>query len=287
MNQTTYLRPGVLSDALQLLQEWGDQAHVLAGGTDLLIKMRRGTVKPEAVVDISAINELRGIDYKNDYVVIGALTTHSQICQSMKMGEWAQVLVKACLELGSQQIRNRASIGGNVGNASPAGDSIPPLYVLEAEVHLNSLKGERWVPVEEFFTGPGTTVCKSGELITEIRFRPLERGTKSFFHKIGQRRAVTIAKVSAAGILNLEGTNVRSCRFALGAVGPTVIRLHKAEEFLTGKNLTGDLADEVADLAGELCSPISDIRSTVDYRRRMASVLIRRGLKSILKGMEK
>lgn len=287
MNQPNYYRPGNLSDALQLVGEWRDRAQVLAGGTDILISLRRGTVEPEAIIDISAIDELRGIDQQKGYVVIGALTTHSQIRDSVEMKAWAPVLVEACQEVGSPQIRNRGTIGGNVGNASPAGDTIPPLYVLDAEIQLASLQGKRWVTVEDFFTGPGTTVCKPDELITGIRFHPFKEGSKSFFLKIGQRRAVTITKVSAAGILNLEGSKVRSCRLALGAVAPTIIRLNEAEKVLTGKNLTEVLADEAADLAGKTCSPITDIRSSVEYRRRLATVLVRRGLISILQEVEK
>lgn len=287
MNQPTYYRPGTLSDALQLVGEWGDQAQVLAGGTDILISLRRGTVEPEAVIDISAIDELKGIDQQNGYVVVGALTTHSQICDSAEMKAWAPVLVEACQEVGSPQIRNRGTIGGNVGNASPAGDTLPSLYALDAEIQLASLQGRHWVPVKDFFTGPGTTVCKLDELIAGIRFHPFEEGSKSFFLKIGQRRAVTISKVSAAGILNLEGSKVRSCRLALGAVAPTIIRLNEAEKVLTGMNLTEVLADEAADLAGKTCAPITDIRSSVDYRRRLATVLVRRGLISIIQELEK
>ena len=286
MKQPTFLRPESVTEALALLKKWGESARILSGGTDLLIQIRRGSINPETMIDISLLDELKGISLQEGKVVLGALTTYHQICSSVEMREWAPVLVAACQEVGSPQIRSRASIGGNLGNASPAGDTIPPLYVLEAEVQLMSQDGSRWIGIEDFFSGPGKTIRKPNELISRIRFSPVGVDTHSFFNKIGQRKALTIAKVSASGLLALEGNLVKECRLALGAVAPTVIRLGEAEELLAAAALTEDVVDQAAALAGDLCSPISDIRSNISYRRHLAKVLVKRGLGSILQELE-
>lgn len=283
MMPNSFYRPRDLNEALQILKENGDRTSILAGGTDLLIKMRGRKVTPDTVLDISAIDELRGIEQKEGFLKIGALTTPTEICEHEGLKVWAPLLMDACAALGSFQIRNRATIGGNLGNASPAGDTIPPLYVLEAEIQLTDRRRDRWVPIAEFFRGPGATVRHDDEIITAIRFRPLDPAEKSFFSKLGQRRAVTIAKVSAAGALTLEDGKVVSCQLALGAVAPTVIRLPEAEKLLIGNALTKTLIDRVGESAKEFCCPITDIRSNENYRRKIAKVLIVRGLRSIHK----
>ena len=282
MKQPEYLKVEKLDDPFAALSDWGERAKILAGGTDLLIGIRRGTVQPDCVIDITRIAELKGIYQQNGHIVIGALTTHSQVCLDAQMPGWAPLLAAACREVGSRQIRNRASIGGNLANASPAGDSIPALYALEAEVHLQGAHSDRWIPVDTLFSGPGVTVRQPDELLTAVRFAPFMDGEKGFFRKIGQRRAMTIAKVSAAGALLLEGSTVKRCRLALGAVAPTVIRLPRVEEFLVGKALAADVIAEAATMAGEVCSPIDDIRSTVAYRCHTSGVLVKRGLQTIL-----
>ena len=239
-------------------------------------------VQPDCVIDIMRVEELKDIHQENGHITIGALATHSQICMEAQMPGWAPVLATACREIGSRQIRNRASIGGNLANASPAGDSIPALYVLDAEVRLQSVRSDRWAPVTEFFSGPGDTIRQPDELLTAVRFAPFVDGEKGFFSKIGQRRAMTISKVSAAGALLCEGHTVQRCRLALGAVAPTVIRLTTVEEFLVGKALSPDVIAEAASLAGEVCSPIDDIRSTVAYRCHTSGVLVKRGLMTIM-----
>ena len=286
MKQPKYLKVEKLDDALEALSEWGDDAKVLAGGTDLLIGIRRGTVQPDCVIDITRVAELKGIHQENGRIIIGALATHSQVNLDAAMPGWAPVLVTACREVGSRQIRNRATIGGNLANASPAGDSIPALYVLGAEVRLQSAQSDRWVAVNEFFTGPGATLRQSDEMLTAVRFVPFTVGEKGFFNKIGQRRAMTIAKVSAAGALLFEGNTIQRCRLALGAVAPTVIRLPRVEAFLVGQALSPEVIAEASSMAGEVCSPIDDIRSTVAYRCHTSGVLVKRGLNSIMQEVE-
>ena len=281
MNEPVYLRPRKLDEAVHALAEWSDRGRILAGGTDLLIAMRRGTVRPDAILDITCLDELRGIHRQDDFVYIGSLTTHGEIRHSADLACWAPALVDACREVGSVQIRNLGTLGGNLGNASPAGDALPVLYVLDAEVRLLNLTGDRWLPVADYFIGPGRSLRRPDEIITGVRFRPFDGKWISFFQKIGQRRALCVAKVSAAGGLRLEGDLILDCRLALGAVAPTVIRLQQAEESLIGSQLTGDSIRRAAQHAAQACTPINDIRSTIDYRRAMAGVLIRQGLEKI------
>jgi carbon-monoxide dehydrogenase medium subunit len=282
MNTIAFLQPADLSETLQLLNEYGNRARILAGGTDLVVGLRRGTIDPEAIIDISRLNILKNIDSNGDQIVIGSLVTHTQISQNENIKKRASMLADAAKLIGSWQIRNRGSIGGNIGNASPAADTLPPLFVLGADIQLMSHQGQRWIPIDEFFTGPGSTVRKPEELIMGIRFQTFTAPPKGFFKKIGQRRAVTISKVSAAGFLTFNGEVVEVCRLALGAVAPTVIRLHQAEKLIEGRQLNPALIEEASSLAGEVCTPITDIRSTVEYRCSMSKVLIKRGLISIL-----
>ncbi len=283
MNAPAYLRPSDLDEAIRLLAGTGETARILAGGTDLVIAMRRGLVYPETIVDISCLDELRGIYQSDGYVHIGALTTLGQLRDSRELALWAPLFVDACRDIGSVQIRNLGTLGGNLGNASPAGDTIPVLYVLGAEVRLTSQTGERWVPIEAFFTGPGKTVRRSDEIIAEVRFPSSRKDWKGFFLKLGQRRAMCVAKVSAAGWLCLDGSNVMDCRLALGAVAPTVLRLKNAENQLVGYPLDTCRIQLAALDASLACEPINDIRSTIEYRRAMAGVLVRRGLEKIMR----
>lgn len=282
MRQVTYLQPPNLQKALQVLEEQGDRARILAGGTDLINRLRKDMATPDVIVDISRIDEIRGIRLTGDAVWIGALTTHSEIRNSRALAGAAPLIVEACREVGSVQIRNRGTLGGNLGNASPAGDSIPALTVLGAEVEITSSRGARWVPIDEFFIGPGKTICRPDEMITALCFGIPKAGSISFFQKIGQRRAVRVSKVSAAGYLEFEGNQVSLCRLALGAVAPTVIRLPQSEAAVAGKPLQAETIALAAKFAGQLCSPINDFRSTVEYRCHISSVLVKRGLNQVL-----
>lgn len=282
MSSPVYLRPTSLQEALRILADSGDKGRLLAGGTDFVIALRKGLIQPELILDITRLNELRGISMSNGLVHIGALTTHGEIRNSRDLTRWAPVLVDACREVGSVQIRNLGTLGGNLGNASPAGDSLPVLYVLDAEVHLLNQTAERWIPVEDFCTGPGKTVRRMDEIIAGVRFQPFPETTRSFFTKTGQRRAVRVSKVSAAGRFDFTDRLVVGCRLALGAVAPTVIRLKDAENLLMGHPLGPENIGSATAIASEACSPITDIRSNVEFRRAMAGVLVRRGLEKIM-----
>ncbi len=276
-----YLRPHRLTEALDALATFGARASLLAGGTDLVVRMRRGISQPEAIIDLSLLQELRGIQRDNQHLSLGALVTYREIEQCRDLAEWAPVLLDACHAVGAPQIRSRGTIGGNVANASPAGDSLPPLYVLDASIQLVSRAGARSVPIAEFFTGPGKTVRRPDELIQSVRCRVFESGERGYFRKIGERQGMFIAKVSVASTLVAKGDVVQRCRIALGAVAPTVIRVPAAEEYLAGRRLTAEAAREAGRLAMEVSRPITDIRSTASYRRHLVRVLVERGLRGM------
>ena len=205
--------------------------------------------------------------------------TFSEIENSAILRKKALQLVTAAASAGSVQIRNRATIGGNIANGSPAGDTIPPLYVLEAILELSSAKGKRTVPIEKFFTGPGKTVLKPTELITAIKIP--NRSNHGFFMRLATRKALAISKVSVAVNIIMNKSKVESAKIALGAVAPTVIRATLTEEYLRGKEINQAIIDEAARIVQDEARPIDDIRSLAIYRKEMVGVLLKRGLESV------
>jgi CO/xanthine dehydrogenase FAD-binding subunit len=276
-----YIQPKKLNEALEQIATFKERAKIFAGGTDLIIQMRKGLINPEVVIDISSLKELRGINTSQGVVSIGALTTYYEIINDPTLIERASVLVQATRAVGSAQIRSRGTLGGNLGNGSPAGDSIPSLFVLNADVHLLSIEGDRWIPILEFFKGPGKTVRQMDEIISEIRFDIPTVNSKGYSHKIGQRKGMFIAKASVAMQLSLMGGIVQDCAIALGAVAPTVIRVPATEQFLIHKNLNGEIILQASQMTAEGCHPITDIRSTDTYRRKIIGVMVKRGLEEL------
>ncbi|NPV56300.1 MAG: xanthine dehydrogenase family protein subunit M [Anaerolineae bacterium] len=277
-----YIRPSHLDDALEALNAYGDRAHILAGGTDLLVRMRHDGIYPEVILDLGALGELRKISRDGDDIHLGALVTHRQIEKDAMLAGEAGMLVSACHQVGSVQIRNSGTIGGNLANASPAGDAVLALYLLEAAVHLQSKHRDRWVPVGEFITAPGQTTRRADEIICGVRFKRLPPDAAVFFEKVGQRQAVTISKASAGGIVRISQGCFQECRLALGAVAPTIIRLPEVEAALAGSPVSPQVIDRAAALAAATCHPIDDIRSTVAYRRHLVQVLVHRGLAAMV-----
>jgi len=251
-----------------------EECVFLAGGTDIYVALNDGALACATLCDISPLKTLDGIKLKGKNISVGALTTFASIAKSAVIKKYAACLAEAAQEVGSPQIRNRATIGGNVANGSPSGDSIPALYVLKALIKTN----RRSVAVEKFFTGPKQTVLKKNELITEILIP--RKKTVSSFMKIGARKALAISKVSAAAALDIRGGIITEASIAFGAVGPTVIRCGKTGEFLTGKKLSGNVIAKASQIAaGEIC-PIDDCRSSAKYRRECAAVILTRILRN-------
>ena len=283
--QFEYTKAASVEEALELLAAGGGEAKVLAGGTDLLVNIQEGLESPLELIDIGGVTELKGIEEKDGMIELGPLVTHAEIIDSELLRKKAAVLVEACSEVGAVQIRYRATIGGNIATASPSGDTVPAFYVLGARVVLRGGEGEREIAIEDFFTGVKRTVLQPGELIVKIRFPVMPESARSFFRKLGQRKALAIAKVSVAGYFDFKDEMVEEARIALGAVATTVIRAEKAEELLKGKKLSDELIAEAGRLTTEASKAITDIRSNAEYRDEMAGLLLTRGLKDILKSL--
>jgi carbon-monoxide dehydrogenase medium subunit len=272
-----YYRPKTIPELKENLSQPG--ALVLAGGTDIIPKMRQRKFTPTILVDTSGIPDLEFIEDQGNRVVIGALTTHQQIAQSQLIGEVNPALQAAVKTIGCIQTRCRGTLGGNLANASPAADTIPPLLIYDASILIQSLEGERIIPLESFILGPGKTDLKQGEFIHSVSFLRLPINWGTAFIKVGKRNGMAVSVVNAAAALVLDEKGlIKDPRLALGAVGSVVIRCRETERFLVGKEPTGDLFTEAGSLVREEIRPISDIRSTVDYRLHSASVIVTRVL---------
>ncbi len=274
-----YHEPTSLQETVEILAQYGDQAKLLAGGTDLIIMMRRGRIRPEHIVGLSNVPGLDHLQMNGD-CTIGALATHRSIEKWWALKGAILALVEGAQVVGGHQVRNIATIGGNLCNASPAADTPPPLLCFDARVHLSGPNGTRVVPLDEFFTGPGQTLRDPAEVLTEIVMPPPPPHTGSAFLKAGRRRAMEISIVNVAARITLEddGKTCQDARIALGAVAPTPIRARAAEEFLRGKYLEASVISEAGRRAVAESRPISDVRASADYRRRLVEIMVERAI---------
>lgn len=272
--------PAALEEALALKAEHGENLRPLAGGTDLVPGIRAGTVSAGGLLDLNRIPNLGRIQEDRDEVYLGPLVTHAALADSPVVRTHLPILAEASASVGAVQIRNLGTLGGNLVNASPAADSIPPLWVLGASCELQNTSGKREISIEEFFTGPGETVMKPDEIMVGIRVRKAPSGARWFYLKLGQRRAMAIAKVSVALLAQCRET-LRDVRIALGAVAPTVVGAPETAAFLEGRRPDEATIREAARMVQTECTPIADVRSTARYRCQMVGVLLARGLRSL------
>jgi carbon-monoxide dehydrogenase medium subunit len=275
------LMPQTLPEALEALAAGGPDVLPLAGGTNLIPDMRGGKRRPGMVVNVAGLDELQGIDQENGYVVVGSGVTVAELLESDLVAEHAPVLGQAASVFANPLVRNRATIGGNLGNASPAADTVPPLLVLDAEVELASSAGSRWMPLKDFFVPRWQpvcdTACEPDELIATVRWKAPAPRSFGGFRKLALRRAMAVSVVSVA--LQVTFDDSRRCqdvRIALGAVAPTPIRAYDAEEILRGEMLTPPVIDEATHSACSAARCIGDVRSSAGYRERVTDVLVRR-----------
>ncbi len=269
--------PDRLDAALALLAE-GDAGPgaPLAGGTNLIVDLRSGRESPGRVVDLGAIDALRGIEAGADTITLGARTTVTDLLTAPEIAAHAPALVEAARVFAGQMVRNAATVAGNIACGSPAADLVPPLMTLDAEVTLASAAGERAVPLAAYYTGYRADVRRADELITRIRWpRPPENSTHSFY-KLARRKGDAITVVGVSVALSVEGGRCARARIALGAVAPMVVRAPKAEAMLEGAALTPALIEDAARQAVAECAPIDDIRASAAYRRHSVHVLTRR-----------
>ncbi len=269
-----------LGEALDLLGQHGARARIIAGGTDMLIELERGQ-RPDldALVDITRVAGLDRITEQDGRIQLGPLVTHNHVVGSDLLRERALPLVQASWEVGAPQIRNRATIAGNLITASPANDTITPLMALDADVTLRSLAGERRVPLADFYTGLRRTVMRPDEVMTRITFPAMQRRQRGIFLKLGLRRAQAIAVINVAVVLTLEAGAVSRAAIMLGSVAPTILRAADAEAALTGQALDAPTMERAAALAAAAPSPIDDVRGSAVWRRDMVASLTRRALR--------
>jgi xanthine dehydrogenase FAD-binding subunit len=251
--------------------------RVVAGGTDVTVYLKDGALKEELLMDISKLRALGRIRDGGPFLAIGAGATFSQIATDSRVRKWAPLLAEAALEVGSAQIRNLATMAGNICNASPAADSLPPLFVHGSSVVLSSVDGQRELPIADFVLGPRKTARRPSELLTEVRIPKMKPGTLFFFKKLGLRSSQAISVVSIA--VTLHG---KEAKIALGAVAPVVVFASKAEEFILKFGLDKGNLEEVCFLVGEAASPISDLRGTAEYRRGAVASVAYEGFHEIL-----
>lgn len=284
-----YHKPSTLKEALALKERFDGNACFLAGGTDLLMAMKDHKESHRALLDIKQIPELRAIRQEDGGLCVGSAVSARAIAQSPLVRERFPFLSRSLKLLGSMQIGNRATLGGNLANASPAADSAPPLLALEASVKLAGPEGERLVPLEKFFVGPGETVINQ-KLLTEVYVPSAPAQGRGFFYKLGPRGApedICIVSVALLAVPDAARTSWKEVRIALGAVAPTPIRARYAEEALRGQLIGGKATADAARLAAEKdARPISDIRGSARYRRAMVEVLVVRALEQLAREIE-
>jgi CO/xanthine dehydrogenase FAD-binding subunit len=271
--------PASLGDALSLV---ADQRRPIAGGTDLMVLFEAGKLPYRRLVSLHAVAELRGIGATESHVSIGALATYTEIQQHEIIRREFPLLVRAASWTGAVATQNRGTLGGNIANASPAADSPPALLAYDAELELISARGSRWVPYAGFHIGYKVTIMAPDEIICHIRLPRNTSGCVQYLRKVGARKAQAISKVALAGLAKISDGKIERVRIALASVAPMPIRSIATERLLSGRHLDSALiAEAKTKLAAEI-APISDIRSTQDYRRQISANLLQEFLESVL-----
>ena len=277
MKDVLYFAPSGIDEALALLAEHSGKATVLAGGSDLVPKVNYYVLKPDILIYTGGIGSAY-IKEENGKLSIGAGTTWNDLMTSALVAEKAGILAVAARQAGCVATRNVGTIGGNIANASPAADLATPLLVLDAEVVVKSAKAERMVAIQDFFTGPGTTILNPDELVTKIQV-PFIHG-KAVFLKLGRRRAMTLSVVNTAVRLQMDGKVCQEARIALGSMAPRPFRCEKAEGILNGNPVDKELIGKCAAEAIKESSPIDDQRATAWYRKKAGEKLVAQALAS-------
>ena len=276
-----FYQPSTLQEASRLLKDNGPGGRFLAGGTDLVIAMKEKGLLPKYIVDLKRVPGLSGIRENSDgSITLGALTTMYAIETSALIKRKFSFLAQSAAEVGSIQIRNRATIGGNMANATPSADTAPALIALNATAKIASANGERTIVLEEFFKGPGQNAMNADEILTEVTIPKSAANLVGEYIKFSPREMMDLAYVGVAVAYNLRDTDKKcdGVRIVLGAVAPTPIRAKRAEAALEGQVLTEALAEKVGQISAEEAKPISDVRSSADYRRAMVGTMTKRAL---------
>lgn len=274
MKAFDYFSPGELEEATRILADYGPEGRALAGGTDLLIRLKRRQWQVRGVVSLKRIATLRHLSL-NGELRLGARVTLNDLIRSPLILEHFPVLAETAGTMAGVQVRSLATVGGNICNASPAADMAPPLIALDARVVIVGRDGERVIPLDEFFIGPGRSVLTPGELVRELAI-PHDDSTRVAYTKLEHREAMDIAIAGVGVSIKTEAQYCKDVRIVLGAVAPTPLRARQAEDFLRGSELTEENIREAARIAAREARPIDDVRGSAWYRREMVEVLTRR-----------
>ncbi|GIX06449.1 MAG: oxidoreductase [Candidatus Poribacteria bacterium] len=283
MKPIDYVRARTLDEAVLLLRQGGERARVLAGGTDLIVQVRENRRDVDLFVDIKNIPETNRLEYDPEHgLTLGAAVPCYRIYGNPAVAKAYPGLIDAVAMIGSVQIQGRATVGGNLCNASPAADSIPPMIVYRGVCHIYGPQGSRVVPVEEFCTGPGQTVLGPGELLVWIHFPPPERHAQAHYLRFTPRNEMDIAVAGSAAYVRLNGERIASARVALSAVAPTPLFVPEVGEYLAGKEITDEVIRQAGELAKAAARPITDMRGTAEQRKHLSAVLTRRALRGAI-----
>jgi len=266
--------PRDLGDALDALASEPGVWRPFAGGTDLMVLFEAGLLAHKNFLSVWHLAELRGVEVTGEHVTLGALTTYTEVRRHELLRQEFPALCDAARETGGWAIQNRGTLGGNIANASPAADSPPALLVYGAQLELVSAAGARWIDYEDFHTGYKKTVMRADELVARVRLPRDEGHTASYYRKVGTRKAQAISKVCMAATARVETGRVRWARIALGSVAPTVVGCARTEELLRDQIIDAGLIDAARESLSREIAPIDDVRSTADYRLRVAQNLL-------------
>ena len=284
MGKFCFYRPTALEELLEFKAKEGSKARILDGGSNVLVYINEGSISGGTLVDVKSLEAIKGIGEQAGCLEIGAGELIADIMDSGLIRKKAPFLREALRKFANPLVRNMATLAGNIADSSPIGDTIPPLLVLEAEVVAASTEGERVIPLEEFFTGPGQNVLKDNEVIIKVRF-PLPTKGRGGHIKLGLRRGTSCSVVSVAVWLVADKGNVQDIRIALGGVAPTPIRARKTEDAFKGQSLDWDRITELSEGVMEEISPITDVRASAEYRKQVSAGLLAKAVRQAM-GME-
>ncbi|MBW2038123.1 MAG: xanthine dehydrogenase family protein subunit M [Deltaproteobacteria bacterium] len=277
-SEFAYICPSSLGEALEILKDNGERARVIAGGTDLMTEIREGKLGADFLVDITRIPELRFVREEGDQICLGPLINHAELASSGLIKEGGDILGRAAQNVGSPQIRNMGTIGGNIVNASPAADTIPALVVLGAKVTLQRKGGERTLPITDLYLGPYRTVIEPQEILTEISFAKLDDGWRHSFVKLARRKALAIARINIAALAKVEGRRAKEVRVSVGSCTPTPCRMGEVEALFREEVPSVALIEEAAQRVAQEMVKRSGVRPSTEYKRPAVQGLVKKAL---------
>jgi CO/xanthine dehydrogenase FAD-binding subunit len=274
-----YFAPKTLESALGILAEHGDGAHLFAGGTDVMVKMSAGRLRPKAIIRLMDVEGLDGINFHpKEGLTLGATARLAEVASHPDILKHYPALAHSVQVMANEEVRHMGTVAGNLCNAAPSADTAPPLIAMGAEVTLESLNGQRRLPLDQFFKGPGLTAMQHGEVMTSIHVPVPQPKSGASYMRISARCGVDIAAVGVGVMTVFNGKGCKEARVVLGAVAPIPMRATKTEDLLKGRQWTQGLVEEGGNLAAEEAKPISDVRASAEWRKKMVAVLTKRTL---------